>query len=107
MNDIAQNPNEQPSSIQQVIDEMTRRLDKLQGRQDHRVIFQRVYLLMTKEMHLRLENGFFRDTMWMERVLVRFACYYFEAEIQGYQETTIVRPKYISINSGLVFPVVL
>src|SRR5262249_7374183 len=58
---------------------MTRRLDKLQRRQDHRVIFQRVYLLMTKEMHLRLENGFFRDTMWMERVLVRFARYYFEA----------------------------
>ncbi|WP_416147607.1 DUF5995 family protein [Salipaludibacillus sp. HK11] len=62
-----------------VIDIMTKRLHVLQEKNDYRQVFQRVYLLMTKEMQLRIESGFFRDPIWMERVLVKFAHYYFNA----------------------------
>ncbi|MDN3016412.1 DUF5995 family protein [Paenibacillus sp. BSR1-1] len=66
-------------SINQVIDMMTEELDIFQKCGDHRVVFHRVYLLMTKEMKRRLSSDFFEDPVWMERVLVGFAHYYFNA----------------------------
>jgi hypothetical protein len=36
-------------------------------------------VLMTREMQRRMATGFFADPVWMERVLVGFAQYYFEA----------------------------
>ncbi|MCT2535226.1 DUF5995 family protein [Aquibacillus koreensis] len=72
-------------SLDQVIEDMTRQLKELEEAGDYRAIFQRVYLLMTKEMKKRLTAGFFHDDVWMERVLVRFAQYYFDA-IQAHEQ---------------------
>lgn len=68
-----------PQKITQVIHRMAERLEALERRGDHRAIFQRVYLLMTREMERRLNGGFFHDTAWMERVLVGFAGFYIGA----------------------------
>ncbi|WEK54100.1 MAG: DUF5995 family protein [Candidatus Cohnella colombiensis] len=78
-------------NITQVIEEMTVRLQALEQHGDHRVVFQRVYLLMTKEMKRRLEDGFFHDSEWMERVLVGFAQYYFEA-LDAYEKESLCPP---------------
>ncbi|BFT72317.1 DUF5995 family protein [Paenibacillus sp. P36] len=72
-------PNEPMYSINEVIDAMAQRLHVFQQCSDHRAVFQRVYLLMTKEMQRRLESAFFNDPVWMERVLIGFAQYYFDA----------------------------
>jgi len=66
-------------TLDEVIERMTLRLETLQECGDHRAVFQRVYLLMTKEMKGRLSSGFFLDPDWMERVLVHFAQFYFDA----------------------------
>jgi hypothetical protein len=66
-------------SMKQVIDFMEKRLQVLLESGDHRAVFQRIYLLMTKEMQQRLFSDFFRDPIWMERVLVCFAGFYFKA----------------------------
>jgi len=67
------------SSIRDVLDLMAANLAACEERGDHRAVFQRVYLLMTREMERRLVGGFFDDLVWMERVLVGFATYYFRA----------------------------
>ncbi|ARI78528.1 hypothetical protein HM131_17540 [Halobacillus mangrovi] len=72
-------PIEQMETIDEVIGKMTQRIQNLEKKEDYRAIFQRVYLLMTQEMQRRLESGFFEDPIWMERVLVGFARYYFKA----------------------------
>ncbi len=69
----------QMQTLNHVIDAMTERLHILQKCEDHRAVFQRVYLLMTQEMQRRLASDFFQDPVWMERVLVVFARYYFNA----------------------------
>lgn len=65
--------------MEDVILSMAGQLDGYEQRKDHRAVFQRVYLRMTREMQLRLAQGFFGDRDWMERVLVGFAGYYFAA----------------------------
>jgi hypothetical protein len=73
------NIDEKTLTLNDVIEMMTLRLQKLQDCGDYRAVFQRVYLLMTKEMKGRLSSGFFLDPDWMERVLVHFAQFYFDA----------------------------
>ena len=75
----ASNQAEKLQTINQVIDVMTEKLQVLQRNGDHRVVFHHVYLLITKEMQNRLLSDFFLDPVWMERVLVGFAHYYFNA----------------------------
>lgn len=82
--ELANKKKEEIQTINQVIDAMTEKLDILQRNGDHRVVFHRVYLLMTKEMQKRLSSDFFLDPVWMERVLVGFAHYYFNA-IEAYE----------------------
>ncbi|MGG1678417.1 DUF5995 family protein [Neobacillus sp. NRS-1170] len=72
-------------TIDDVIEVMTEQLRVFQQSGDHRVVFHRVYLLMTKEMQKRLSTGFFLDPVWLEHVLVGFAQYYFHA-IDAFQE---------------------
>lgn len=57
---------------------MENRLGRYEAAGDHRAVFQRD-LAMTREMGKRLDAGFFDDQVWMERVLVGFAGYYFSA----------------------------
>lgn len=66
-------------TIAEVIEAMTEQLAAFEGGGDHRAVFQRVYLRMTAEMERRLTGGYFDDQAWMERVLVAFAGFYFEA----------------------------
>jgi hypothetical protein len=66
-------------TLNDVIELMTLRLKALQECGDHRAVFQNVYLLMTKEMKGRLSSGFFLDSEWMERLLIHFAEFYFNA----------------------------
>lgn len=75
---------DQLQTINQVIDVLTEKLQVLKRNGDHRVVFHHVYLLMTKEMKNRLSSNFFLDSVWMERVLVEFAHYYFNA-IDAYE----------------------
>jgi hypothetical protein len=78
-------------TINDVIEVMTEQLRGFQESRDHRVVFHRVYLLMTKEMQRRLSSGFFRDPAWLERVLVGFAEYYFHA-IDAYENGQFCPP---------------
>lgn len=82
--ELVSNRKEQIQTINHVINEMTEQLQVLQKNGDHRVVFHRVYLLMTKEMQRRLASGFFQDPVWMERVLVGFAQFYFNA-LEAYE----------------------
>ncbi|MDR4950457.1 DUF5995 family protein [Neobacillus cucumis] len=66
-------------SLNEVVDVMTEKLLTLQKNGDHRVVFLHVYLIMTKEMQRRISSGFFLDPDWIERVLIGFAHYYFNA----------------------------
>lgn len=77
--EFAEKKMEQMQTVDDVIAAMSRRLLAFEEKKDHRAIFQRVYLLMTKELKHRLASGFFMDPIWMERVLIKFACYYFKA----------------------------
>jgi hypothetical protein len=58
---------------------MADRLSRYEAAGDNRAVFQRVYLLMTREMARRLAASFFGDRVWVERVLVGFADYYVDA----------------------------
>lgn len=77
-------PREASTSIDDVIGRMEANLARYEQQGDHRAVFQRVYLLMTREMKRRLEGGFFEDSVWMERVLAGFARFYF-ASVQGFE----------------------
>lgn len=72
-------------TINEVLEVMTEQLRVFQQNRDHRVVFHRVYLLMTKEMQRRLSSGVFLDPAWLERVVVGFAQYYFHA-MEAYEE---------------------
>lgn len=77
--------------MEDVILSMAGQLDRYEQGRDHRAVFQRVYLRMTREMQLRLGQGFFGDRDWMERVLVGFAGYYFDA-LAAYDEGRLCPP---------------
>ncbi|WP_226577799.1 DUF5995 family protein [Halobacillus litoralis] len=79
-------PVSQLETLEDVIEQMRNRLKNLDETKDYRCVFHRVYLLMTKQMQHRLESGFFIDSIWMERVLVRFAHYYFYA-MEAYEKS--------------------
>jgi hypothetical protein len=78
-------------TLNDVIELMTLRLKALQELGDHRAVFQNVYLLMTKEMNGRLSSNFFLDSEWMERVLIHFAQFYFNA-MDAYEAGKSCRP---------------
>ncbi|SFF85975.1 hypothetical protein SAMN05216353_11138 [Halobacillus alkaliphilus] len=84
-------PEKQAESLEESIELMAEHLHILQRSSDYRAVFQHVYLLMTQEMQMRLESGFFEDRVWMERVLVRFAHYYFNA-VNAYEADTHCAP---------------
>lgn len=66
-------------ALADVLDAMSARLHDYEEAGDHRAVFQRVYLRMTREMAVRLAGDFFADPVWMEHVLVDFAGYYLDA----------------------------
>lgn len=63
----------------QVIQRMRRRVERWQEAADQRAAFLHCYMLMTGNMFKALEAGEFEDREWVNRLLHRFADYYFEA----------------------------
>ncbi|REJ09185.1 DUF5995 family protein [Halobacillus trueperi] len=74
-----QSSEEVSQTLDLVILQMEERLKTLEEHNDFNSVFQRVYLLMTKEMQKRLAADFFTDPIWMERLLIHFADRYFQA----------------------------
>lgn len=62
-----------------VIAKMQGRVDAWEQAADARAIFLRCYLMMTQNMLAAIERREFNDLAWVERLLNRFADYYFVA----------------------------
>ncbi len=59
--------------------------------EDHRVIFLHCYLLMTDNMLAAIERQEFHDSAWVDRLLHRFAEYYFTA-LDAYEAESPATP---------------
>lgn len=59
---------------------------------DHRSVFLRCYMMMTVNTIEAIERQEFRDPPWVERLLHRFAEYYFEA-LEAYQRQDVGTPQ--------------
>ncbi|MEJ2540921.1 MAG: DUF5995 family protein [Gemmatimonadota bacterium] len=62
-----------------VTDRMRHQIRQWEDQGDRRAIFLSCYALMTDNMLAALHGGRFQDTAWVERLLHRFAGYYFDA----------------------------
>jgi hypothetical protein len=66
-----------------------------QKNRDKRVVFAHTYLLMTTNMMEALDSGEYKDSIWVRRLLERFAGYYLEAldrsEQAGYSAPPVWR----------------
>ncbi len=58
---------------------MQHQADRWEQSGDRRFLFLRCYYLMTSNMDHAIKQGRFRDSVWVEGLLQRFARYYFEA----------------------------
>lgn len=58
---------------------------------DQRAVFLSCYLLMTSNMVVALDQGEFKDIKWVDRLLHRFAGYYFEA-VTNYEQDSPATP---------------
>lgn len=58
---------------------------------DHKAIFLRCYMMMTRNMHTALARGEFDDPAWVNQLLHRFANYYFVA-LDAYQDAPTSAP---------------
>jgi len=58
---------------------MQHHLKRLESAHDNRAAFLRVYFTMSGFVRQRLDEAFFIDGAWIERVAVRFAWWYFDA----------------------------
>ncbi|HWI53068.1 MAG TPA: DUF5995 family protein [Symbiobacteriaceae bacterium] len=67
------------SSVDDLLGLMHRQLARFDAAGDNRAAFLRVYATMTASVRERMDDGFFIDPAWIERVAVRFAWWYFDA----------------------------
>src|SRR5690606_32407413 len=58
---------------------------------DRKAVFLRCYSMMTANMLVAIEQGEFRDRTWVERLLHRFADYYFLA-LDAYEQERTAAP---------------
>jgi hypothetical protein len=70
---------ESVSSIEALLRVMRRQLRQWDAARDNRAAFLRVYAGMSAGVLERIDQGFFLDPAWIERVAVRFGWYYFHA----------------------------
>lgn len=75
----------------QVITRMRTRVERWQKAADRRADFLHCYMLMTGNMLKALEAGEFEDQEWVNRLLHRFADYYFEA-LSAYEQDRETTP---------------
>lgn len=64
---------------QTILNRMQYQADRWEQSGDRRFLFLRCYYLMTSNMDHAIKQGRFRDSVWVEGLLQRFARYYFEA----------------------------
>lgn len=74
-----------------LIARMNRQADLWEKAQDQRFIFLRCYGLMTRNMHRNIQEGRFQDEPWVEKLLLRFAEYYFDA-LEKYEQNGPTTP---------------
>lgn len=63
----------------EVLARMHAMLDRWAATDDRRDVFLRCYSMMTANMHAAIARGEFADGVWVDRLLRRFAGYYFDA----------------------------
>lgn len=74
-----------------VVQRMQDRVERWQEAADRRADFLHCYMLMTANMLEALEAGEFEDREWVNRLLQRFAEYYFEA-LDAYEQDRDMAP---------------
>lgn len=74
-----------------VAGQMTDLVGRWQQCADRRAIFLDCYLRMTQNMLTALDAGEFHDTLWVDRLLERFAGYYFDA-LYAYEQNRTLAP---------------
>jgi hypothetical protein len=67
------------AEVPEVLVRMSGLIDRWEKDGDRRTVFLRCYSLMTANMHEAIRRGDFADGPWVDRLLHRFAEYYFEA----------------------------
>ena len=67
-----------------LVERMQRFVHRWQAETDRRAIFLNCYMLMTGNVLLAIERGEFQDGEWVNRLLHRFADYYFRA-LEAYE----------------------
>jgi hypothetical protein len=80
-----------PSLNAPVVARMDRLVQQWQENADRRAIFLKCYMMMTRNTLLALERHEFNDPEWVERLLHRFADYYFVA-LEAYEQNPAATP---------------
>lgn len=73
------------ASTYPVVTRMQALIQQWEQLSDHKAIFLRCYMLMTSNMYAAIEQQEFNDPAWVNRLLHRFANYYFVA-LDAYQQ---------------------
>lgn len=79
------------TGMRELIARLERRLARYDRAKDHRAAFLRVYAHMSRRVLLRMEQPFFLDPAWVERVAIRFATMYEDA-VQAYDHRLLPPP---------------
>jgi len=79
------------SSDALVISQMRSLIQQWEARADHRAVFLNCYMMMTCNMLTAIEQDEFSDSVWVNRLLHRFADYYFVA-LKAYEQSPASAP---------------
>lgn len=74
-----------------VVSKMLAQVENWEQSADSRAVFLRCYMMMTENMLAGIEQGEFTDPAWVERLLNRFADYYFVA-LEAYDQDPASTP---------------
>lgn len=74
-----------------VTEEMQALIERWQPAGDARAVFLSCYSLMTNNVFTAIDEGAFIDPLWVNRLLQRFAGYYFEA-LETYERGSTIAP---------------
>ncbi|MBX2893771.1 MAG: hypothetical protein KF734_22865 [Saprospiraceae bacterium] len=66
-------------TTQHLLDRMFAQADVWEKDSDQRYVFQRCYGMMSRNMAQAIATGRFTDAQWVERLMLRFADYYYDA----------------------------
>ena len=75
-----------------VIAHMQQTIQQWETAADDKALFLRCYMLMTSNMLAAIEQQEFTDPIWVNRLLHRFADYYFVA-LQAYESQPVSAPR--------------